>query len=48
MNYMVNREFTFTQMKPLKNNTGKIVEKYLPRKCGATSKLIGPKDHASV
>lgn len=25
-----------------------MVEKYLPRKCGATSKIIGPKDHCSV
>lgn len=48
MSNLVNREFTLSQMKPLKNNTGMIVEKYLPRKCGATSKLIGPKDHSSV
>lgn len=48
MSNMVNREFTLSQMKPLKNNLGMIVEKYLPRKCGATSKLIGPKDHSSV
>lgn len=48
MSQMVNREFTLTKMKPLKNHTGQVVEKYLPRKCGATSKLIGPKDYSSV
>jgi small subunit ribosomal protein S21e len=35
-------------MKPLKNNEGKVVEKYMPRKCSITSKILGPKDHASV
>lgn len=45
---MINREFEMGQMKPMKNNKGEVVEKYLPRKCGATSKLIGPKDHCSV
>ena len=48
MNNLVNREFEMGTMKPLKNNQGEIVEKYIPRKCGATSKVIGPKDHASV
>ena len=35
-------------MQPLKNDQGKIVDKYIPRKCGATSRVIGPKDHASI
>ena len=48
MSYMVNKEFSMGTMKPMKNNQGVVVEKYLPRKCGATSKLIGPKDHSSV
>ncbi len=48
MNNLVNREFEMGTMKPLKNNQGEIVDKYIPRKCGATSKVIGPKDHASV
>ena len=30
------------------NQNKEIVEKYLPRKCSATSKLIGPKEHSSV
>ena len=45
---MVNREFDMCKMKPMKNFNGTIVEKYLPRKCGATSKIIGPKDHCSI
>lgn len=48
MNTLVNREFDLGVMKPQKNNQGEIVDKYLPRKCGATSKLIGAKDHASI
>ena len=48
MNSLVNREFDLGTMKPLTNNQGEIVDKYLPRKCGATSKLIGSKDHASI
>ena len=48
MAYLVNREFDLGEMRPMKNDDGKIVEKYLPRKCSATSKIIGPKDHASV
>ena len=48
MSQLVNREFDMGTMKPLKNDEGKVVDKYIPRKCAATSKLIGPKDHASV
>jgi hypothetical protein len=48
MNSLVNREFDLGTMRPLKNNQGEVVDKYLPRKCGATSKLIGSKDHASI
>ncbi|TNJ30202.1 Ribosomal protein S21 [Giardia muris] len=32
----------------LTNSEGKVVDRYIPRKCSATSRLIGPKDHASV
>lgn len=46
--YLVNKEFNNRKMKPLTNQKGEVVEKYLPRKCCASSKLIGPKDHASV
>ena len=35
-------------MQPIMNQNKEIVEKYLPRKCSATSKIIGPKDHSSV
>jgi hypothetical protein len=45
---LVNKEFNDRKMKPLTNQDNVIVEKYLPRKCFASSKLIGPKDHASV
>jgi small subunit ribosomal protein S21e len=45
---LVNTEFQKGQMKPIMNQDKEIVEKYLPRKCSATSKIIGPKDHSSV
>ena len=45
---LVNKEFNDRKMKPLTNQDNVIVEKYLPRKCFASSNLIGPKDHASV
>jgi small subunit ribosomal protein S21e len=32
----------------MQNEQKKIVELYIPRKCNATNRLIGPKDHASV
>lgn len=48
MSNLVNREFELGAMKPLKNTDGKVVEKYLPRKCAITSKILGPKDFASV
>ena len=48
MSHLVNKEFEMGTMKPLKNNKDKIVEKYIPRKCAVTSKIIGPKDYASV
>ena len=47
-NQLVNKEFQNRKMKALTNQDGEIVEKYLPRKCCASSKLIAPKDHASV
>ena len=48
MEYLVNKEFELGKMRPLKNNKGVKVDKYIPRKCSATSKVIGPKDHASI
>jgi small subunit ribosomal protein S21e len=48
MSNLVNREFELGAMQPFKNTEGKIVEKYLPRKCAITSKVLGPKDYASV
>ena len=48
MSQIVNREFDMGTMRPLKNEEGKVVDKYIPRKCAATSKIIGPKDHSSV
>ncbi len=48
MSILVNREFELGSMKPFKNTDGKVVEKYLPRKCAITSKVLGPKDYASV
>ena len=48
MSHLANREFDLGEMKPMRNQEGVIVDKYLPRKCSATSKLIGPKDHASI
>ena len=48
MSQIVNREFEMGTMRPLKNDEGKVVDKYIPRKCAATSKIIGPKDHSSV
>ena len=45
---MVNREFSMRTMEAQKNDKGQVVDKYIPRKCGATSRVIGPKDHASV
>ncbi len=46
--HLVNKEFEKGTMKPLKNDKGMIVEKYIPRKCGATSRILGPQDYASV
>ncbi len=48
MSNLVNREFELGSMRPLKNTDDKVVEKYLPRKCAITSKILGPKDNASV
>ena len=44
----VNREFKLGKMTGTKNVDGKNVELYIPRKCSATSKIIGPSDSASV
>ena len=48
MSKIVNREFDLGTMKPLKNTEGRVMDRYLPRKCSITSKVIGPNDYASV
>lgn len=48
MSIIVNREFDLGTMKPLKNTDGQVMDKYIPRKCSITSKVIGPNDYASV
>ena len=45
---LVNKEFNDRKMKPLTNQDNVIFEKYLPRKCFASSKLIGSKIHSTV
>ncbi|KAJ1728554.1 40S ribosomal protein S21 [Coemansia biformis] len=32
----------------MENERGDLVDLYIPRKCSATSRLIGAKDHASI
>lgn len=32
----------------MQNDSGEVVDLYIPRKCSATNNLIGAKDHASV
>ncbi|KAJ3451273.1 40S ribosomal protein S21 [Anaeramoeba flamelloides] len=32
----------------MQNDQGKVVEKFIPRKCSATQNIIQPKDHSSV
>ena len=32
----------------MQNEDKKVVELYIPRKCSATNKLVGPKDYASI
>ena len=32
----------------MQNEDKKIVDLYIPRKCSATNRIIGPKDHASI
>lgn len=43
----VNKEFNLGKMTGTIVH-GKCVELYIPRKCQATSKLIGPSDHVSI
>jgi small subunit ribosomal protein S21e len=44
----VNREFTLGKMTGTTNNDGANMEMYIPRKCSATSKILGPHDKSSV
>ncbi|KAJ5077587.1 40S ribosomal protein S21 [Anaeramoeba ignava] len=32
----------------MQNDEGKLVDKYIPRKCSATNRVITPKDHAAI
>ena len=48
MSNIVNREFDLGTMRPLKNTEGQVMDKYIPRKCSITSKVIAPNDYASV
>ena len=32
----------------MQNDKGKVVDRYIPRKCSATNRIIGASDHASV
>lgn len=44
----VNKEFSLGKMTGTTNVDGLNTELYIPRKCSATSRIIGPADHASV
>ena len=48
MSNIVNREFDLGNMRSLKNTDGQVIDKYIPRKCSITSKVLGPNDYASV
>lgn len=44
----VNREFTLGKQTGMTNIDGDNVELYIPRKCSATSKILGPHDKSCV
>ena len=46
--HLVNREYEGRNMEPMFNDKREIIDKYIPRKCAATSKLIGPKEHSAI
>ena len=48
MSRIVNREFDLGTMRPLRNTEGQVMDKFIPRKCSITSKVIAPNDYASV
>merc|ERR1711951_41750 len=45
---LINREQTIGKMTGVSNNRGQNIEKYMPRKCSATSRILGPDDRSSV
>jgi hypothetical protein len=45
---LVNREFNLGKMQGQKDAKGNAQEKYIPRKCSATSKIIAHDDVSSV
>lgn len=45
---LVNKEQSSGKMQGITNNKGVFVEKYIPRKCSATSKILHQHDRSSV
>lgn len=45
---LVNREQTLGKMTGVSNIRGQNIEKYIPRKCSATSRILGPGDRSSI
>jgi hypothetical protein len=45
---LVNKEQNSGKMEGITNNKGAFVEKYIPRKCSATSKILHVHDKSSV
>merc|ERR1712227_1058363 len=38
----------FPLIRKMQNDAGEFVDMYIPRKCSASNRLIGAKDHASI
>lgn len=45
---LVNKEFNLATMSGETDAEGTGVSLYIPRKCSATSRILGPKDRSSV
>ena len=45
---LVNREFSMTTMVGETDSEKKSVNMYMPRKCTATSRILGPKERSSI
>ena len=48
INNLINREVELGMMRPMRNTKGENVEKYMPKKCTATSRILSPTDHAAI